>query len=251
MSDKKKDLYKVLGVEDSSPPAIIRKRFHRLSLLMHPDKAPHMSKEYEEVVLAYSVLIDPSLRHEYDELRRQPRQKTAPQEPEKQYVDLKKDYKKDSAKDLDLSVLAPRHQTEIEERHRSLIAGYRERTLQEFKAAPPTIAVGKFTSSDLRRPVRDVPEDRTLALRSEEPEPLSAITSTSRVLVEHQTADDKLGEMYYSGMPQITEDHYILEISRQDISQATEKEMRQPSRIEERLRLLKESRAIPPPAIYS
>jgi len=69
------DAYSILGVSHSATPAEIRRAYHRLALLTHPDKLPlsatpasraSSEERFKLVANAYEVLIDPDKRAKYD-----------------------------------------------------------------------------------------------------------------------------------------------------------------------------------------
>merc|ERR1712226_1385551 len=70
---KKKDYYKVLGVEKKASAEEIKKAFRKLSIKWHPDKHQNdnddkeeAEKKYREIVEAYDVLKDPKKKEQYD-----------------------------------------------------------------------------------------------------------------------------------------------------------------------------------------
>lgn len=58
------DAYKVLGVDTSTPSAEVKKRYMRLSLLIHPDKCKHKDahEAFQAVAKAAKTLQDSSAR---------------------------------------------------------------------------------------------------------------------------------------------------------------------------------------------
>ena len=76
-STPRRELYEVLGLEKSSKvtSADVRKAYHRLAKVNHPDKVRGDDAEkeaakarFQEIGHAYSVLSDPEQRKEYDEI---------------------------------------------------------------------------------------------------------------------------------------------------------------------------------------
>tara|TARA_Y100001954_G_scaffold14936_2_gene14051 strand:- start:9681 stop:10892 length:1212 start_codon:yes stop_codon:yes gene_type:complete len=76
-STPRRELYEVLGLEKSSKvtSADVRKAYHRLAKVSHPDKVRGDDAEkeaakarFQEIGHAYSVLSDPEQRKEYDEI---------------------------------------------------------------------------------------------------------------------------------------------------------------------------------------
>ncbi len=68
---KKKDYYKLLGIDKNSTKEEIKKAYKKLALKYHPDRAPEENKkEYEEkfkeISEAYAVLSDDTKRKQYD-----------------------------------------------------------------------------------------------------------------------------------------------------------------------------------------
>lgn len=64
----RKDYYKILGVEKSSPDDVIKKAYRKLALKYHPDKNPTKEAEekFKEISEAYDTLSDPKKRTKYD-----------------------------------------------------------------------------------------------------------------------------------------------------------------------------------------
>lgn len=58
--------YETLGVKPDAADVDIKRCFRRLSLELHPDRAPGMESRYKQVVEAYSVLGDAEKRRLYD-----------------------------------------------------------------------------------------------------------------------------------------------------------------------------------------
>ncbi|KAH7821529.1 putative DnaJ subfamily C member 10 precursor (ER-resident protein ERDJ5) [Monocercomonoides exilis] len=68
-AEKKKDLYKVLGVPKTASQAEIKQAYRQLSLKMHPDRNkddPHANEKFAEIGNAYEVLSNPTSRQQYD-----------------------------------------------------------------------------------------------------------------------------------------------------------------------------------------
>ena len=66
---KKKDYYKILGVEKNSPPDAIKAEYRKLAKQWHPDKNPGnkaAEDRFKEISEAYAVLSDPEKRKQYD-----------------------------------------------------------------------------------------------------------------------------------------------------------------------------------------
>jgi len=68
---KRKDYYKILGVDRSTPPRIIKKVYRRLALEWHPDKhgpedRERVQMQFREITEAYEVLSDNEKRERYD-----------------------------------------------------------------------------------------------------------------------------------------------------------------------------------------
>ncbi len=59
--------FDILGIEPDSTPAQIKKAFRKLSLKYHPDHNLNRSagKQFNRILLAYNILIDPVKREEY------------------------------------------------------------------------------------------------------------------------------------------------------------------------------------------
>jgi len=69
-----KDYYAILGVGPEATPEEIKRAYRRLALRWHPDRNPgdpEAEERFKEIAEAYSVLIDPEKRSQYDAARRQ------------------------------------------------------------------------------------------------------------------------------------------------------------------------------------
>lgn len=72
---KRKDYYKLLGVEEKADDAAIKKAYKKSALLWHPDRHSNKTEEeqkeaelkFKEVGEAYEVLSDPKKRDMYDQ----------------------------------------------------------------------------------------------------------------------------------------------------------------------------------------
>lgn len=67
-----KDFYAVLGVAKDVTPAELKKTYRKLARQHHPDSNPGDAKaeaKFKEISEAHSVLSDPELRKEYDQVR--------------------------------------------------------------------------------------------------------------------------------------------------------------------------------------
>ena len=60
------DLYKILGIDKDSSSKDITTAYRSLALMYHPDKCPDKSKLFEKITQAYSILINPQEKDEYD-----------------------------------------------------------------------------------------------------------------------------------------------------------------------------------------
>jgi curved DNA-binding protein CbpA len=61
----------VLGVSPTATESEIKKAFHKLALLFHPDKVPEEDKikteeKFKLINTAYSILMDRTQRRQYD-----------------------------------------------------------------------------------------------------------------------------------------------------------------------------------------
>jgi len=64
------DFYKTLGVKEDASESDIKKAYRKLSRKYHPDLNPGneaAEKKFKEASEAYSVLIDPEKRKQYDQ----------------------------------------------------------------------------------------------------------------------------------------------------------------------------------------
>lgn len=58
--------YQILGVGSRVDPGSLKKAFHHLTKLYHPDRNPAHLERFKEISRAYRVLSDPLKRQEYD-----------------------------------------------------------------------------------------------------------------------------------------------------------------------------------------
>jgi tetratricopeptide (TPR) repeat protein len=69
---KRKDYYKILGVDKSASEQQIKKAYRKMALLHHPDKQTDpekkasSDKKFKEVADAYEVLMDPEKKARFD-----------------------------------------------------------------------------------------------------------------------------------------------------------------------------------------
>ena len=69
-SKSNQNLYDILGIESRSDDVEIKKAYRKKVLTCHPDKNPNNPKANElfhQITTAYTVLIDPESRKNYDE----------------------------------------------------------------------------------------------------------------------------------------------------------------------------------------
>ena len=68
MKNKRKDYYKILGVEKGSDAEAVKKAYRQLAMKYHPDQNPDKDSEekFKEISEAYEVLSDPDKRQRYD-----------------------------------------------------------------------------------------------------------------------------------------------------------------------------------------
>uniref|UniRef100_S4R8N9 DnaJ (Hsp40) homolog, subfamily C, member 1 n=1 Tax=Petromyzon marinus TaxID=7757 RepID=S4R8N9_PETMA len=68
VEEVQRNFYDVLGVNQAAPPSEIRKAYHRMSLLLHPDKNKQDNAEtlFRQLVAIYDVLKDEDKRGRYD-----------------------------------------------------------------------------------------------------------------------------------------------------------------------------------------
>lgn len=66
---KRKDFYKIIGVEKDASENDIKKAYRKLAIVHHPDKNPDdedAEKRFKEIGEAYETLSDPEKRARYD-----------------------------------------------------------------------------------------------------------------------------------------------------------------------------------------
>jgi len=63
-----KELYERMGLEKTATPEEIKKKFRKLSLLLHPDKCalPGAEESFKAINQAYTILSDPDKKKNYD-----------------------------------------------------------------------------------------------------------------------------------------------------------------------------------------
>lgn len=64
-----KDPYKVLGVDKSTSPADLKKKYRKLAMKLHPDQNPNdekVAEQFKEVSAAYGLLSDEKMRGRFD-----------------------------------------------------------------------------------------------------------------------------------------------------------------------------------------
>lgn len=64
------NLYEILGVSEFSETSEIKKQYKLLAIKYHPDKNSDDQDQFELITLAYNILSDEELRHNYDEIRK-------------------------------------------------------------------------------------------------------------------------------------------------------------------------------------
>ena len=66
---KRKDLYKILGVDKDATDNEIKKSYRKLAIIHHPDKNPgdeSAAERFKDIGEAYETLSDPNKRARYD-----------------------------------------------------------------------------------------------------------------------------------------------------------------------------------------
>ncbi len=64
---RKKDLYRILGVNQKADPGRIKKAYRRAAKKYHPDVSPKDEEKFKEVQEAYETLSDPEKKAAYDQ----------------------------------------------------------------------------------------------------------------------------------------------------------------------------------------
>src|SRR5450432_1118952 len=78
MSREQGNPYELLGVEPTATPEQVRRAFRRRVVVWHRGQVLEIVDRIAELKRAYETLKDPVRRREYDRLRREPRNSTAP-----------------------------------------------------------------------------------------------------------------------------------------------------------------------------
>jgi curved DNA-binding protein CbpA len=227
-----KDLYKIIGLSRDCTTKEIRTRYQYLSKKLHPDRNVHLTPAqqdakaqlFQDVFLAYSVLVTPELRAEYDLLS---------SNSESEFGDLKRGFEKHE--EVDISKLSHQHKQDIETRHKDLLQTYRERNIAQLtkeRDIPTTIEPAK--PDDIKRPVRRQSTCKEIVVQ-----PLTLIESSNKVTYQVLS---KIGEMYWAGEDDITLRDYTLDITREDVTNARQKQDEGPS-LHEKLRTEKTMRS--------
>ena len=58
--------YDILGVPKTASIEEIKRSFRKLALSYHPDKNPNTKELFVQILMAYEVLSDPTLKEQYD-----------------------------------------------------------------------------------------------------------------------------------------------------------------------------------------
>lgn len=214
-----KDLYKIIGLPRDCTTNEIKTRYQYLSRKLHPDRNVHLppaqqnakAQLFQDVFLAYSVLISPELRTEYDIL-------SSNSKPE--FGDLKKSFK--TYEKVDVSTLTSQHKQDIETRHKDLLKTYRERNITELtkeRDTPSTLQPVK--PDDLKMPVRHQSTCRDIVVQ-----PVMLIEDSRKM--SYQVLS-KIGEMYWVGEDDLTLRDYTFDITREDVTQARQRQDEGPS----------------------
>nr|CCC96176.1 unnamed protein product [Trypanosoma congolense IL3000] len=152
-------LYEVLGVSRTATDAEIRRAYHKLAVMYHPDKNPDGAELFKEISFAHSILSDAAQRQMYDDQRLrlhiegQARMYDPMMDPN---VEL-------TAEELRLFVERKRKEEEEKQKDRSQFAKQREEEMKrraEYDARNPTF---KYEYERIREHAREESVQRASA----------------------------------------------------------------------------------------
>jgi len=186
-----RDLYEALEITSDASAKEIKSSFRKLSLVYHPDKIQYMpnsnelTKRYELITLAYSVLNDPETRREYDQMYYIQKRVSH------NFYELKQQHKNFTPK----NVSKKDHEDIIRSRHEDLFKDFKERDVKSY------IKEREYQETEIQ-PEKSITKNQITVY--DKPE---AIIPTN---VEKYQDIDNIGEMY--NKKQVLKNQFVLDV---------------------------------------